>query len=190
MLTTAGERHAFSSAMAVVLLAAALLLAVQLQLSHAASDVFATVQKSGAILSGGNCPTAECAADTPIAELIVPAGRYALLAKVNLDHDANGFATVVCALRIGTLDLDVNVIRLQPSSVFHLDNAVSPLQAVLELRSNTQILLVCKFQNAPVPDSTLGPGKISFRFARITAIKIDGMLCEDSSPAFCVQVRR
>ena len=146
--------------------------------------------KSGAILSGGNCPTAVCAADTPIADLIVPAGRYALLAKVNLDHDANGFATVVCALRVGTTDLDLNVIRLQPSSVSHLDNGVSPLQAVLELRSNTRILLLCKFQNIPTPDSTLTAGKISFRFARITAIKIDGMLCEDSSPAFCVEVSR
>ena len=150
--------------------------------SDAATDVFATVTKSGAIVSGGGCPTAVCAADTPIAELIVPAGRYALLAKVNLDHDANGFATVVCALRVGTLDLDLNVIRLQPSGESHIDNAVSPLQAVPDVGRDTQILLSCKFQNTPIPDSTLGPGKISFRFARITAIKIDGMLWRIRAP--------
>jgi hypothetical protein len=142
-----------------------------IQPSHAASgDVFATFLDSGEIVSG-----------RPIISLNVPSGKYAIFAKINIDQDAghvgDKFVSVSCTLLPAKV-VDTNMIRLQPNSEKYLDNGTMPFQVVAELTSNTRIDLTCTF---PANLSS----KVSFRFAKITAIRFDGSLCEKPSPAIC-----
>jgi hypothetical protein len=151
--------------MAIGPIAAALVFVAQPNIGHAADDVFAAVNESGSITTGSS-----------IVDLLVPPGKYAFLAKINLDQDSKEFVTVVCGLFAAAVVLDRNVIRLQPSSVLYVDNGTMAFQGVLELKQDTQVALFC---TSP-PKNVL-----SFRFARITAIKVDGTLCEHRSPAAC-----
>lgn len=171
MLTNRGRRYFISSAIVLGAIAAAMILTGLIQPSHAATgDVFATFLDAGEIVSG-----------RPVISLIVPSGKYAVFAKINIDQDAghvgDKFVSVSCTLRPAKV-LDTNMIRLQPSSEKYLDNGTMPFQLVVELTSNTQIDLTCTFP-------TILSSKVSFRFAKITAIKFDGSLCEKPSPAIC-----
>jgi hypothetical protein len=165
MSNTHGTRRFFGRTMAIGPIAAAIVFAAQPSTGYAADDVFATIKESGSITTG-----------SPIVELVVPPGKYAFLAKINLDQDTKTFVTVVCGLMVPDVVLDRNVIRLQPSNVKYVDNLTMPFQGVLEVQENQHVFLFC----------TSPPGNVlSFRFARITAIRVDGILCEQQSPAAC-----
>ena len=170
MLARDRGREVFSARMAMVPLAAAMILIGSVADSRAASDVFNVFKKSGAITSG-----------SPIVTMRVPGGRYAIFAKLNMDQDDTvHHVTVTCVLRAGE-DHDLNVIRLQSSGVFSVDNATMPLQLVHEFEpgSVNDIVLFCEFSAL---DSTL----LSFRFAKVTAIRVDGASCNEPSPANCL----
>jgi len=158
----------FSSIMAAGLVTM-MTLAASVQPSHAASDVFGTFKDAGSIGSG-----------SPIVTLNVPGGRYAIFAKLGLDQDdSTHVVTVNCKLQAGG-DFDRDVIRLAPSGATRLDNAAIPFQVVHAFRAgtNNNIILSCTFSAA---ESAL----LSFRFAKITAIRLDGILCNKGSPAVC-----
>src|SRR5262245_16014918 len=76
MLTGSGTRHSFSSIVAVRWIAAAIVLTIPIQPSYAATDVFTASRTSGKIDSG-----------TLVVDLLVPEGKYAIFAKINLDQD-------------------------------------------------------------------------------------------------------
>jgi hypothetical protein len=168
MLINDATRDAFRSPIAVWAIAAAMLLTASIQPGHAASDVFAAAFKeSGSIASG-----------KPIVSLSVPGGLYAIFGKINLDYDfPHNSATVVCSLLAGG-DVDRDVSRLEPSGQF--DNAAIRLQLVTELpvdvRTEIELSCVKDFETTPV----------SFRFAKISAIRLDGKRCEKPSPANCL----
>jgi hypothetical protein len=139
--------------------------------SDVSADLYATFKEgSGPIVSDKN-----------IVNLRVPAGLYAMFAKVNTDQDdTTSWATVVCTLQ-ADLDLDRNVSRLQPSASYAIDNDTVPLHLlqILPAGSLGGITLSCKFDPA---ESSL----LSYRYPKITAIRIKGNRCEKPSPANCV----
>jgi hypothetical protein len=144
-------------------------LALATQPAQAVTDVFATFLDAGSVGSG-----------SPIVTLNVPSGKYAIFAKLGLDQDdSTKVVTVVCKLQAG-LDFDQDHIRLAPSGAQNLDNAAIPFQVVHSFRpgTNNPITLSCTFKAS---QSVL----LSFRFAKITAIRIDGILCNRVSPANC-----
>jgi hypothetical protein len=152
---------------------AAAIILLGTQSTYAAGEVYASFVDAGEIVSGKN-----------IVALTIPPGKYAILAKINIDQDdgkiSKKLLTVSCILRsVGVSD--TNVIRLHPSAIqgsIHSDNGAMPFQVVTELRANTQISMGCTF---PFSESR----KLSFRFAKITAIRVEGSLCEKPSPAIC-----
>ena len=163
-------KFACRSKIAVGSIAAAMMLTAPVRPSHAATDVFAVFKKSGPIVVG-----------VPIVELAVPAGKYAILAKINVDNDGTSFfETVKCELKAGA-DRDINVIRLQPSKVEWLDNAVIPFQIAEELHLRSAISLTCSLTK----DDPIQNYKLAFRSAKITAVRLQGTLCELPSPAIC-----
>jgi hypothetical protein len=140
-----------------------------IQPSRAETDVFSTFADAGSIGSG-----------SPIITLNVPGGRYAIFAKLGLEQDdTTSLVTVTCTLRAGG-DFDRDLIRLAPSGLNRLDLAVIPFQVVHAFRpgTNNNIILSCTFTAA---QSSL----MSFRFAKITAIRVDGLFCNKPSPAVC-----
>ncbi len=165
MCSSPGRRRSFRSTLTVGALAGLAALIASPHRSYAQTDVFASVRESGSIVSGEQ-----------LVELSIPKGRYALLAKINIDQDAKRFVTVVCTIWAGK-EVDRNVIRLQPSSVTYLDNVAVPLQAVVDLDVNYEIFVSCSFDPQSDP--------LSFRFAKLTAIRVDGILCEEPTPARC-----
>jgi hypothetical protein len=184
------RKERFFGRTALLSIAAAAFLGATVPPSHAQSDVFSAFNASGPLVSGAH-----------IIELVVPPGRYAILAKINVDNDrtcpdlpdpaafcSSYFVTVACTLLAGTVP-DRNVVRLQPSAtvgddpVHQFDNAAIHLQLAREFPSNNTIVLRCTFE---FPDGGTGP--VSFRFARITAIRVDGTLCKKKSPAICVEL--
>lgn len=170
MLNNDAARNVFRSPIAVAAISAAMILTGSVQPSHAAIDVFAAFKNSGSIVS-----------DKPIVTLRVPGGLYAIFGKINIDQDDTvKWVTVVCTLQAGG-DVDRDVSRLQPSGGTSVDNAAIRLQLVNALPSDalTNIDLSCKFDAS---ESSL----LSFRFAKITAIRLDGQSCEQPSPAKCV----
>ena len=125
---------------------------------------------------------------TPVVKLSVPFGKYAIFAKINIDQDDTTHrATVACTLNASN-DLDRNVIALDRSGEKFLDNVAMPFQAVEEVPTFAapvppdiplwDIHLSCRITEG---ESSL----LSFRFAKIMAIKLDGTLCEKESPAVC-----
>ena len=143
---------------------------IGVQYAHAESDIFATLKDAGTIVSG-----------SPILALTIPPGKYAIFAKINLDQDdPKSTVTVDCSLQTAGVVRDRNVIRLQRSAEKYLDNAAIPFQFAIDLSSNYQISLNCKFKS-------FESSKVSFRFAKLTAIRIDGTLCEKPSPAVCFE---
>ena len=165
-------RSVFTPAISVVPLAAAIIFIAAVRPGHATSDVFAVVEKSGSIVPG-----------KPVLTLWVPGGQYAIFAKINLDQDGhaqgNHLARIVCTLKAGAVD-DLNIITLQGNSEKALDNAAVAFQGVhdFELGSVSDITLSCRF---PPGDSA----KLSFRFAKLMAIRVDGSLCEERGIAIC-----
>lgn len=158
----------FRSATIVAPIVAALIVAGPIQSARAATDVFATFKEAGTVTSG-----------SPIVRLSVPGGKYAIFAKINLDQDdSNDPARITCELLAD--DFDRNLIKLQWSGVKEVDNAVVPFQVVQEFGENfvTTLTITCKF---PAGDSSL----LSFRYAKIMAIRVDGRLCERAHPAIC-----
>src|SRR4030095_14980270 len=172
MLTNLGRRYFIRLTIALGKIAVAMILAGT-QSSYAAGDVFASFKDAGEIHSG-----------ITIISLDLPSGKYAVFGKINIDQDdANlqpQLVTVTCSLRPGSV-LDRNVIRLHPSAIDGSkasDNGSMPFQAAVELHNDTQISMMCTF---PAAHSR----KLSFRFAKITAIRVDGSICEKPSPAIC-----
>jgi hypothetical protein len=170
MLNNSRKRYVAASRFPAAIVAAMI---VAGQSSHAANDVFTTFVDAGEIVSG-----------TPILALSIPPGRYAILAKINIDNDdgklSSRFLAVTCTLAPAQV-VDTNVIRFHPSAVTASkasDNFSMPFQVVTELRSNTTIVLVCRFP-------PLQSRKVSFRFAKMTAIRLAGSICERPSPARC-----
>ncbi len=169
MPTIYGSRSLFKTTI-VGPAAAATILAALVQTCYAASDVFAVFKESGSIVSG-----------SPIVALTVPPGRYAIFAKINVDQDdTTHHVTVECTLKAGG-DLDLNVIRLQSSGTFRVDNGTIPLQIVESLARERahDIVLSCTF-------AKLKSSLLSFRSARITALRLDGSLCDKANPAECI----
>jgi hypothetical protein len=156
-------------AIAAAAIAGAIVL-TSIQPGHAANDIYATFKDSGSIVSG-----------EPIVTLRVPGGLYAIFGKINIDQDdTTEWVTVVCTLR-AALDIDRDVSRLQRSGAAEIDNATIRLQlvTVLDFDDTNAIELSCKFETA---ESSL----LSFRFAKITAIRLDGNRCSKPSPADCM----
>jgi hypothetical protein len=172
VLNNDAARYFFRSPIAVGAIAAAMILTGSVQPSHAAIDAFAAFKDSGSIVS-----------EKPIVTLRVPGGLYAIFGKINIDQDDTAkWVTVVCTLQAGD-DVDRDVSRLQHSggAALSVDNAAIRLQLVHVLPSDalTNIELSCKFDAS---ESSL----LSFRFAKITAIRLDGQRCEQPSPAKCL----
>jgi hypothetical protein len=167
MLIDRATRGVFRSRTAAAV-AATMILTGSARHGHAATHVYAAFKVSGSIQS-----------ESPIVELKVPGGIYAIFAKVNIDQDdTTSWVTVTCTLQAG-LEVDRNVSRLQRSS--SVDNETIPLQLVVALPAYevNDIELSCKFD-------AVESSKLSFRFAKITAIDIDGLRCEKPSPAECI----
>ena len=163
MLTMHGPRS-------VAVASVAALSCVGIQCARAESDIFATLRDAGTIISG-----------SPILDLTVPPGKYAIFAKINLDQDdPKSTVTVDCSLQIAGVVRDRNVIRLQRSADKYLDNAAIPFQLAVDCAFDCQISLTCKFIKSE-------SNKVSFRFAKMTAIRIDGSFCEKPSPAVCFE---
>ena len=136
--------------------------------SHADTDIFGTSRRAGKVTSG-----------RPIVTLTVAGGKYAIFAKINLDQDdSSSPAGITCDLLAD--DLDRSRVTLQSSGIRRLDNAVIPFQVVQEFseRFMTDLTITCSF---PKGDSSL----LSFRSARIMALRIEGALCEEDSVATC-----
>jgi hypothetical protein len=170
MLNTRHRRSVVASTAAAAIVAGMILAA---QPGHAGNDAFATFVDSGEIVSG-----------TPILALDIPPGRYAILAKINIDNDDGALMkqllTVTCTLAPAQV-IDTNVVRFHPSAVTASqasDNFSMPFQLVTDLGSNTRIILVCRF----APELSR---KVSFRSAKMTALRLDGSICERPSPARC-----
>jgi hypothetical protein len=162
-------RSVFRPPIAVAPIAAAMILIAVARLCHATSDVFAVVEKSGAIVPG-----------KAVLTLWVPGGKYAIFAKINLDQDdTSSGARLVCTLKAGAVE-DLNIVRLQASSEKALDNTAVAFQGVHEfgLGSVSDITVTCRF---PPDDSST----LSFRFAKLMAIRLDGTLCEEHVLAIC-----
>jgi hypothetical protein len=172
MLASLGGRGSHGWRTIVGSMTAAMFLAEPVQAGDTLTNVAHVVAPSGSIVSG-----------QPILTLkLFSGGIYAIFAKLNLDQDDTiHMVTVTCTLTAGP-DLDLNVVRLQPSGK-SVDNATIPFQIVQSFRRNTQndIVLSCTFPN-------LKSSLLSFRFAKITAIQLDGVLCEHASPADCLKV--
>ena len=169
MLIVDGTRDFFGSAIAAAAIMGAIVL-MSIQPGYAANDIYATVKDAGSIVSG-----------EPIVSLRVPGGLYAIFGKINIDQDTKEWVTVVCTLR-AALDIDRDVSRLQPSGYgSSVDNATIRLQlvTVLDFDDTNAIELSCKFEAS---ESSL----LSFRSARITAIRLDGNRCSKPSPADCM----
>jgi hypothetical protein len=152
-----------------LLLATALAIAGSVLPSYAVTDVFSTFRDNGNIATG-----------SPIVTLNVPGGRYVIFAKIGLDQDdSTSLVTVTCNLTAG-VDFDQDHIRLAASSSARLDNAAIPFQVVHSFRagSNNNIILSCNF-------STAQSSNLALRFAKITAIRVDGLFCKKPSPAVC-----
>ena len=165
MLNNVATRHFFASA-----LAAVAIVLTSIHPSDAANDVFSTLRDSGSIVSG-----------EPVVTLRVPGGLYAIFGKINIDQDdTTEWVTVVCRLR-AALDNDRDVIRLQRSGPFAVDNATIRLQlvSVLFVDDTNAIELSCTFESS---ESSL----LSFRSAKISAIRLDGNRCRKPSPADCM----
>jgi hypothetical protein len=142
-------------------------------MSSAATDVYSIFNTDWATLSPGK----------PILMLDkLPAGRYVINTKVNLDNDDTvAFYTLLCMLKAesgGILvdpvhDVDVNHFRLAPSGYKSVDSMVIPLQLVHEFicREANTITLSCEPESSGNPFPNISVGR-----ARITAIKIDGVI--------------
>jgi hypothetical protein len=74
----------------------------------------------------------------------------------------------------------ISIATVQSSGLKRLDNAVIPFQIVQEFseRFMTDLTIACSFPNG---DSSL----LSFRSAKIMALRIEGELCEEDSVATC-----
>jgi hypothetical protein len=169
MSTTAAVRSFFGRPLAVAPIAAAIIV-TSIQPSDAANDVFATFRDSGSMVSDENIVT-----------LRVPGGLYAIFGKINIDQDdTTGFVTVTCTLQ-AAFDVDRDVSRLQRSSTFTVDNSTIRLQLVplLSFDDTNPITLSCKFDSSE-------SSNVSFRFARITAIRLEGNRCRKPSPGDCL----
>ncbi|MPZ36663.1 MAG: hypothetical protein GEU95_01150 [Rhizobiales bacterium] len=164
MITSKATARYIRSAGAISL-ACLLALLSPMRSSHAASDVFSLTKRAGHVNSL-----------TPLS-LHVPPGRYAVFAKVGLDQDetqTTSPVTVNCELSWARAVLDFDQVRLAPSGVDQLDNAVLPLQGVIEERRlPVEITLKCGND----PDTPGAGGKLSWRYVKITAIRVDGLLC-------------
>jgi hypothetical protein len=139
MLNNRRQRYVVASKAAAAIVAGMIFTA---QPSHAANDAFTTFVDAGEIVSG-----------TPILALDIPPGRYAILAKLNIDNDDGGLfqqlLTVTCMLAPAQV-VDTNVVKFHPSAVTASqasDNFSMPFQVVTELGSNTRIILVCRFDS-------------------------------------------
>ena len=148
-----------------------LIAAATVQLSHAESSVFASNDSGGTITSG-----------VPIATLTVPAGKYAVFAKINIDHDdtVTKWMTITCTLRADT-SIDQDVVRLHGSDdQAAVDKITLPLQLVHTFAKDmgNNITLFCEFAS--------WVSLVSFTFAKITAIRLDGRFCKKRSPASCL----
>lgn len=126
----------------------------QPQLGHAATDVFAVFADNGPV-------------DGVVASLFVPAGAYAINAKVNLDNDDQFLRNVVCNLGAGG-DFDENAVRLEADGGSNVDQAVVAHQLVHISPNGTNISLFCS--------AGFNPERVRAKFAKITAIRIDGAL--------------
>ena len=159
-------KRLFSSAAGVI--ATVITLAGSAQPSHAETDVFSTFKDAGTIAS-----------EDPIITLNVPGGNYAIFAKIGLDQDdPDAPVTVVCRLQAGK-DFDLDHVRLQRSHQKNVDNAAIPLQVVHAFpggSNDNKITLSCKFALAESDN-------LALRFAKITALRVDGLFCNKPSPA-------
>ena len=168
MPTDDQARRVVRSSTVVAALVVTMILAGVAEPSHADTDVFETSRRAGTVKSG-----------RPIVKLSVAGGKYAIFAKINLDQDdSNDPARITCELLAD--DLDRNLVKLQSSGVNRVDNAVIPFQVVQEFsdRFVTELTITCSF---PRDDSSL----LSFRSAKIMALRVDGKLCEEDSVATC-----
>ncbi len=181
MRITNGTRLLFRAPVVVGPIVAAVVLIADVRPGYAASAVYATFENAGAIVSG-----------KWILTLSIPEGKYAIFAKINIDQDDTKHpVSVVCTLEAGA-DRDLNVSRLQWSkekSLNRLDNAVLAFQAVQEFRTEWVDPVP---PDPPLHDVTLScrmtDGKsslLSFRFAKLMAIKLDGVLCTERNRATC-----
>lgn len=158
----------FRSPIVVAAMMATMILAGVAESSHADTDIFATSRRAGKVTSG-----------RPIVTLSVAGGKYAIFAKINLDQDdSNDSVGVTCELLAD--DRDRNRVTLQSSGIKRLDNAVIPFQVVQEFseRFMTDLTITCSF---PKGQSSL----LSFRSAKIMALRIEGTLCEEENVATC-----
>lgn len=144
------RRSAAVAALSVALLA-------QPQLGQAKTDVFATFRDDATAIG-------------VIASLLVPPGRYVINAKASLNNDNPAKQIVTCTLDAGA-DFDENTVRLQPNGGSNADRAVIAHQLVHEFSEpfGKTIFLSCLGEN-------IGAGLVKVRFAKITAIRIDGSL--------------
>jgi len=145
-----GRRAAVAAALVVALCA-------QPRLGQAATDVFATFRNNATAIGA-------------VVSLFVPPGRYVINAKAFLNNDNPTKQLVTCTLSAGA-DFDENTVRLSPDGGSNADRAVVASQVVHEFSEQfgNQISLFCFGE-------VVGAEGVKVKFAKITAIRIDGSL--------------
>jgi hypothetical protein len=148
---------------------------------YALTDVFAVHHNTGFISPG-----------QPFATLIVDGGKYAVIAKINLNNDSGSAAgdvrTITCSLKAQVTGqptpniLDETQIRVQVTGSDKLDLAAIHLlsPATFTQPKDNKLTLSCTFTG------TGGSGiSLAGAGARILAIRIDGQLCYEEGSASC-----
>lgn len=104
-----------------------------------------------------------------LATLMVPDGNWVIFAKLNLDNDDTVNVHTVTAKLQALPDFDVNVVRLAPSGMGHLDNAVLAFNVLHHFPGNSSepknaINLTCILDQA---GANVSAGRL-----KITAINV------------------
>ena len=116
-------------------------------------------------------PAQKISTGSPVLKLLVPDGPWVIFAKINLDNDDTVSVARVTARLEAKGQHDVGMVRLAPSGASKLDNAMVALNIVAEWNGNSSgptnvIELFCDVQ---------GSTNVSFRAARITAMRVDDL---------------
>jgi len=133
---------------------------------HAATSLFSAWNDGQIITNGQN-----------IVVLRVPSGTYLIHGNVSLDQNDTKVVTVTCKLLTGE-DHDDQTLRLAADGVQRLDQGVFSMQVTRHFTSDGLIWVACSF---PPSQST----NMRSKFAKITALRIDGAFCNEHTPADC-----
>lgn len=109
-----------------------------------------------------------------LATLMVPDGKWSIVAKLNLDNDSTTTVQTLTTRLIAGADFDTNHIRLAPSGVKSVDNmavahtVVHTFPGTSDQATNTIDLVVDL--NPSAPNAFVSAGRL-----KITAVRVDSI---------------